>query len=289
MKEWRSSLLTALVIVVLVARGNYSETTWLFVICCAVTFATCASSALHLLGAPAALKFIAITVGLGWFFEETGVKFGWWFGKYTYTSLLGTQFGSVPVIVPLMWFSLSYMGYVISNLIIWHAPVPPPPIGHLVRGRFGSVVDAAVLAIPPAIIVLAYDYGADPYMVKLKAWTVPQGLWAYGVKYEANAAYFHESIQGFRGWFFAAYVMAFVFRLVAGKLPAVPASPFRKREALLPVLLYFGFMEYQTFFGAPPATQEIAAVAMGIPVVFGAAGWMMYKLAEELEHDRAHV
>ena len=90
--------------------------------------------------------------------------------------------------------------------------------------------------------------------------------------------YFHESIQGFRGWFFAVLCMMFVFRLVVREPRVVPATKSSVRAALWPIFLYWGFSWFQYIFGQPPDTTMIAAVAMGIPVVFGIAGWVLYYL-----------
>jgi hypothetical protein len=146
------------------------------------------------------------------------------------------------------------------------------------------------VSIPVAAIVLAYDLGADPYMVLIRAWTDPTGLWVLGrdgFTLQHNAVYFGESVQGFRGWFFAAFCITYAFRLVERQPPPVPATASSRRQALWPVLLYLGFAVFQSVLGRPPETQSIATVAMGIPVVFALAGWMYYREVTRLAEGKS--
>jgi uncharacterized membrane protein len=106
-----------------------------------------------LLGARTAWTFLALAAATGWFAEETGANLGWFFGDhYTYTEVLGPRLLTVPLVIPLMWFGLCYIGWLMACLTLWRAPVPPA--GGWRRGAL-----AALLA---AMIVTAFDLGADP-------------------------------------------------------------------------------------------------------------------------------
>jgi hypothetical protein len=85
------------------------------------------------------------------------------------------------LVIPLMWFALTYIGYVIANLIIWRAPVDGSP----------RILDVVLMSLLAAMLVTAYDLGADPYMVfVLKAWIMTK----------KDGAWFGETVQGFVGW-----------------------------------------------------------------------------------------
>lgn len=240
------------------AFRSHSDTTVAIVASSLLMFACCWANASHLLGVRPALKFVFIATSFGWFAEQMGVSHGWFFGSYVYTDVLGWRLGDVPAIIPLMWFSLCYAGYVISNMIVWRSPVDGS------SGRWG-VVFMCFLA---AMIVTAFDLGADPYMVyQLKAWTMAKtdGWW------------FGETIQGFFGWVFVAFMILAVFRLSVGTKVWRPLANFSKRHALLPLSIYASGMLFQLCVGYPMETRTIAVFAMGIPILCALAGWQYWK------------
>jgi uncharacterized membrane protein len=249
--------LLAVFFAITAARGQ-SETTLLLIASSVLMFACCWTSAIHLLGARPAAHFVAIAVVSGWFAEQMGSSYGWFFGSYTYTTVLGPALGDVPIIIPLMWFALTYIAYIISNLIVWQTPVDGmAPLGH-----------AAVMSLLAALIVTAYDLGADPYMVfVLKAWimTMKDGLW------------FGETLQGFFGWTFVSFFIVFCFRLTLRKRAPQPARHIAKWHVLLPMMIYGGSMVFQMCAGSPVETRTIAFFAMGIPLLCALCGWWRWR------------
>ena len=238
-------------------RG-YGDTTVAMVVSSLVMFAACLSSALHLLGTRATVRFVVVAVVFGWFAEQMGSSRGWFFGSYDYTDVLGPRIGDVPFIIPLMWFALTYIGYVMANLIVWRAPVDGSP----------RILDAVVMSLLAAMLVTAYDLGADPYMVfVLKAWIMTK----------KDGAWFGETVQGFVGWTVVGFCIVMVFRLLVRKVPPVPAATFKRRDALVPVLIYAGLMAFQVVAGFPVETRSIAVFAMGIPLLCALAGWQHWR------------
>ena len=250
-------VLLAVFLLITAWRGQ-SETTLLLIASSVIMFACCWTSAIHLLGARPALHFVVIAVVTGWFAEQMGASYGWFFGSYDYTTVLGPALGDVPIIIPLMWFALTYVAYVLGNLIVWQTPVD----GMAPTGQ------AAVMALLAALIVTAYDLGADPYMVfTLKAWimTMKDGWW------------FGETLQGFFGWAFVSFVIIFGFRLTLRKRAPQPALHIAKWHSLVPMLLYGGSMAFQMTFGSPVETRTIAFFAMGIPLLCALLGWWRWR------------
>lgn len=254
-------ILLALSLAVLATRGQ-GDTTRLLVLGSLAMFACCWSSAIHLLGARAALHFVLIAVGIGWAAEQLGSSYGWFFGSYTYTDVLGPAVGDVPFVIPLMWFALSYIAYVIANLTVWQTPSD----GATGPGRNLS---QSFLA---AMIVTAYDLGADPYMVfELKAW----------VMHKTDGWWFGETLQGFVGWMCVSFTIVFLFRLTLRRCPPAPAAtgaPVPARvHALVPLAIYGGNMVFQACLGVPVETRAIALFAMGIPLLTALLGWSRWQ------------
>ncbi|MEO7578338.1 MAG: carotenoid biosynthesis protein [Massilia sp.] len=262
-----SAVLLALFLALTAGRGQ-SDTTIMLIGSSLVMFACCWSSAIHFLGARAALRFVLIALPAGWFAEQMGSSRGWFFGEYTYTDVLGPTLGDVPVIIPLMWFALCYVAYIISNLIVWRAPVDRAP----------GLGNAAVMTLLAAMIVTAYDLGADPYMVfKLKAWIMTK----------TDGGWFGETLQGFFGWAFVTFVIVGAFRLSELRQAPRAQTGMARWQAAVPLLIYGGSMAFQIAYGYPIETRAIALFAMGIPLLCAAIGLAHWQTAPVGEPAKA--
>jgi putative membrane protein len=255
----RLSYLLLLTFLAAVLMRGQGDTTRLLIASSVAMFACCAASAAHLLGVRAALRFIVLGVVLGWIAEELGATRGWFFGHYTYTDVLGPRIGAVPAIIPLMWFALCYVAYVLSNLIVWQSAVDGP----------GPAGRAVVMALLAAMLVTAYDLGADPYMVYvLKAW----------IMQDTTGWWFGETVQGFAGWMEVSFTIVLLFRLSLRGRPARPALPVARRHCLVPLALYASNMVFQACLGYPVETRTVAVFAMGIPLLAALCGFSRWKV-----------
>lgn len=244
----------ALALLVPVLLHGWPGQTQLIVASALLMAALCLASAMRVLGADGALRLAAIAVAGGWFAEQMGASHGWFFGDYDYTVVLGPRLGQVPLVIPLMWFALTYTGYVMANLIVWQAPVD----GGAGAGR------TIAMAFLAALIVTAYDLGVDPYMVyKLGAWIMDKkdGWW------------FGETLQGFVGWMLVAFAIVSAFRASAARqLKEAAAARPALRHVAVPLLLYAGLMVYEVTQGVPVETRTIALFVMGIPLFCACCG-----------------
>jgi uncharacterized membrane protein len=262
--------LLGLFLLTLLSRG-YGDTTRMLIGGSVLMFACCWASAAHLLGTRAALRFVVIGVVIGWFAEQMGATQGWFFGSYTYTEVLGPRLGAVPVVIPLMWFALCYVAYVIANLIVWQLP----------SDGAAPLSQMATMSLLAAMIVTAYDLGADPYMVfTLKAWimTKTDGWW------------FGETLQGFVGWATISFVIVMLFRFSVRRLPPQAALPVARKHMLVPLAVYGGNMAFQIALGTPVETRTIALFAMGIPLLAAMCGfsrWQAQAALREAAAERA--
>ncbi|WP_028105027.1 carotenoid biosynthesis protein [Pseudoduganella violaceinigra] len=256
----RITLLLLAAFIAALSVRSWGETTVLLVLSSILMFGCCWASASHLLGPRPALRFVIIGIVLGWIAEELGAQKGWFFGSYTYTDVLGPRIGSVPFIIPLMWFALCYVAYVIANLIVWQTPTDGAP----------SARQSMVMSFIAAMIVTAYDLGADPYMVfTLKAWIMTK----------TDGGWFGETLQGFVGWMAVSFAIIYGFRATLRGKPAVASSPVTPLYALVPLIIYGGSMAFQAVQGSPIETRTIALFAMGIPLLTALCGWTRWRAA----------
>jgi uncharacterized membrane protein len=236
------------------------HTPWLtlaLVLASLALFALCFESARRLLGITAVWGLAAIALPLGWFAEQMGSSHGWFFGHYCYTSVLGPRLGDVPLVIPLMWFALVWIGLLMANLMLWREPWP-------VQMSWGRRQLSAWLA---AMIITAFDLGADPYFVfQAKAWIMDK----------KDGGWFGETLQGFVGWMVVSFVITnlALWRVRASSGATAPAH---KSAVLWPLLAYSAGMVFQMVVADPVEIRAIAFFAMGIPLVVAFATYWDWK------------
>jgi uncharacterized membrane protein len=224
----------------------------------AVLFLTAWWSASQLLGLRNTWIFASIGSGLGWFAEQMGSSRGWFFGRYVYTDVLGPRLGDVPWVIPMMWFALCFVGYHLAQLILWRR----------IRPTQASWPERLFTALLAAMLVTAFDLGADPYFVfVLKAW----------IMQKTDGGWFGETLQGFAGWMLISFVIILLVQSVLQHDPPSPSSKRTLHAAALPILIYTSGMVFQMIFGHPIETRAIAFFAMGIPALAAASVWWQWR------------
>lgn len=233
-------------------------------------FVTCLWSARVLTGWVAACGFAALALPLGWFAEQMGASRGWFFGSYHYTGVLGPRLGDVPVAIPLMWFALTWIGTVMASLMLWRDPVPR-------SSAWGRRVLTAWLA---AMIVTAFDLGADPYFVfVLHAWIMDK----------TDGGWFGETLQGFAGWMLVSFIIILLAQWRVRPGVALPGPRVQRTAALLPMGIYGSGLVFQLLFGHPVETRAVAFFAMGLPLVAALAAWWWWPASAKATGTSAHT
>ena len=233
---------------------SYSLTTLAMVVCSLALAAGSFWSCTALFGSRAAWIFLGLGAALGWFAEQMGSTRGWFFGSYTNTDVLGPRLAEVPLVIPCMWFGLCHIGLVLASLALWRQPAP----------QLTGWKSIALAALMSAMIVTAFDLGADPYFVyQLKAW----------IMQEKDGDWFGETVRGFEGWMIVSFAIISAFLAIAK--PRLEATPDRQGRwaALLPILMYAFMMLFQLAVAQPIALRFIAFFAMGIPTVIALVAW----------------
>jgi uncharacterized membrane protein len=215
----------------------------------------------QLLGLRNTAIFAAIGLGLGWFAEQMGSSKGWFFGRYTYTDVLGPRMLDVPLVIPLMWFALCSVGYILAKLILWRDPLATLPVWP----------QRLITALFAAMLVTAFDLGADPYFVfVLKAW----------IMQKTDGGWFGETLQGFAGWMLISFVIVllvqWLMRIDAAPLANVSSKRI-KFAAFMPIGIYASGMIFQMIWGHPIETRAVAFFAMGIPILAAVAAWWQWR------------
>ncbi len=218
-------------------------------------------SSTRLLGGGATAVFFSVGVTLGFFFEALSVHTGFPFGPYYYTPLFGPGVLGVPLIIPLAWYVIVYLGYVVTNLMIERQPL----VG-------GSARQAIWLSLIGAGVVTAYDLSADPFMVRtIGAWVMLN-----------PGDYFGEQLRGFAGWTLVSFLIAVVVRLSHQQVPARAPSPVTTMAAAYPLAAYAVWWLFFMLIAEPRGIRVVAAYAMGIPTLAAATGLWKWHHARPL-------
>ncbi|MCB0127277.1 MAG: carotenoid biosynthesis protein, partial [Caldilineaceae bacterium] len=72
---------------------------------------------LYTFGWRSTLALFGITLVVSWGFEQAGVATGLIYGVYHYSPALGPKLGHVPYAIPIAWYSMLYLSYVMALLI----------------------------------------------------------------------------------------------------------------------------------------------------------------------------
>jgi len=73
---------------------------------------------LQTLGGRAISVFFGITALTTYVMEWLGTHFGIPFGHYYYTNQLGPLLMDVPIVIPIQWFNVLYVCYLMTNIIL---------------------------------------------------------------------------------------------------------------------------------------------------------------------------
>lgn len=145
-------------------------------------------------GARGIAAFAGISVVVGNFFENLGVRTGFPFGHYYFTGLMGPKVLSVPVLLGLAYVGMGYISWILANAIV---------------GGGTSLKGSRVVTIPlvASFVMVAWDVSQDPvWATVLHAWVWLNGGPNFGVP-----------ISNFLGWFLTVFILYQTFALYLRK------------------------------------------------------------------------
>lgn len=152
------------------------------------------------------IRYLLAAAGISFAMEFLGTTFGFPFGKYSYTSLLGWKIaGQVPLLIPLSWFFMALPSHWIAQLILGPSTSP------WTRVALGS------------FLLMTWDFTLDPAMSHL----TPFWLWE-----SSGSTLLNMPIWNLGGWFFTGILILSAFELIQ-----IPRSP-RWSNSLFPLKFY---------------------------------------------------
>jgi len=156
-------------------------------------------------GGKAISVFFVITALTTYVMEWLGTHFGIPFGHYYYTNQLGPLLMDVPIVIPIQWFNVLYVCYLMTNIILTQDDVS---VDVAEMSSF-SLVAPRVLAtsVITGLFMVSWDLINDPYMVGLGSWVWTNPAEFLGLSLEGIP------LSNFLGWFLTSALTVLLFDL----------------------------------------------------------------------------
>lgn len=203
------------------------------------------------------LGFSVISFFISWFVEFIGCNYGWWFGDYEYTDVLGYSIGNVPLMVVVSWDVVIYPSLLLVDELMKERD----------SAQGNTLWRIALASGATALVTTAWDLTTDPVAIKERFWK-----WDYGGAYlpEVDGG---VPFSNFWGWIGAVFIISFLYRFLFTRVTEVsPArSPLLFAAAFYTSLLFGGI--YSSIYHELYLSGFLSVFAMG-PVA--AIAWCKY-------------
>lgn len=204
------------------------------------------------------LGFSVISFFISWFVEFIGCNYGWWFGDYEYTSVLGYSIGNVPLMVVVSWDVVIYPSLLLVDELMG---------GEHAQDGGNSVFRIAAASGATALVTTAWDLTTDPVAIEEGFWK-----WDFGGRYLPEVAG-GVPFSNFWGWIGAVFIISFLYRwlFTRGSVPTVTRSPLLFAAAFYTSLIFGGI--YSSVYHELYLSGFLSVFVMG-PVA--AIAWCKY-------------
>ena len=221
-------------------RGVFNQT--------AVFLLFTVAHALYSLGWRHTLLLFVLSVTIAWSLEEGGVVTGSIYGGYHYTDFLGPMLGHVPILIPLSWFIMIYLSYVLANCLLESRPV----------GTRGGITNIIALSLVGALLMTSRDLIIDPFLSgpNVQAWVWEQG-----------GEYFGVPALNFLGWAVTSLLIYVPYRFVESRVAPRPEGPITRGVATMALVMYGVLMISGTVNKGISELIVIGPIVLGLPVL----------------------
>lgn len=161
-------------------------------------------------GGKAISVFFVITALTTYVMEWLGTHFGIPFGHYYYTNQLGPLLMDVPIVIPIQWFNMLYVCYIMANITLGRYGVK---VGGSESGNFEDTRRSVrfwqilLISVVVGLFMVSWDFINDPYMVGVGSW-----VWTDPMEFFA-LTFYGIPLSNFLGWILTGAIAVFLFEL----------------------------------------------------------------------------
>jgi len=205
--------------------------------------------------------------------EWLGSHFGVPFGHYYYTNQLGPLIMDVPVVIPIQWFNVIYVCYVMTNIVLTRDDESEAEMSSV------SLMAPRILAtsVVVGLFMVSWDLINDPYMVGLGSWVWTDPAEFLGLSLDGIP------LSNFLGWFLTSALTVLLFDLYRyrGRKPLQRTmEEVRGSMNGLVLVPYLYLFIFQTAHGITAGVLSFASlsvwlamIAMGLAIIV--TGWRL--------------
>ncbi len=146
--------------------------------------------------------FFVISAAITYLMEWLGTQYGVPFGSYYYTYKIGPLLFGVPFVIPIQWFNMLYICYIMTQAIF----IRLSAINDNVRNDT-SITQSIIVASVTGLFMVAWDLINDPFMVGLGAWVWTDPLWFFGLSFQ------EVPLSNFIGWELTSILAILLFEM----------------------------------------------------------------------------
>ncbi|MFW9770245.1 MAG: carotenoid biosynthesis protein [Candidatus Thorarchaeota archaeon] len=225
------------------------------------------------IGGKAISVLFGVTALVTYVMEWLGTHYGIPFGHYYYTNQLGPLILDVPVVIPVQWFNVLYVCYLMTNIILTRSD---DSVDEAEISNFSLMVPRMIVtSVITGLFMVSWDLINDPYMVGLGSWVWTDPTEFLGLSLDGIP------LSNFLGWFLTSVLTVLLFDLYRYKARMPIQSTSEKVTdtmnglVLVPYLYLFIFQTTHGIaagvlsFGSLPVW--LAMVTMGLAIIV--TGW----------------
>ena len=169
------------------------------------------------------VAFFILTFIISWTTETLSIAYGFPFGNYHYSDILGFKLGTVPLMIMIAYFITGYLAWTLSSTFL---------------GNFGKSIEKRNVLLLPFIagfIMVMWNFCFDPILSTIHA------TWIW----EDGGYYFGVPLSNYFGWYLTVYLIYQVYALYLYKFVANDELGETKLFWYFPAICYFGVaLEY---------------------------------------------
>lgn len=206
--------------------------------------------------------------------EWLGTHYGLPFGSYYYTYKIGPLLFGVPLVIPIQWFNMLYVCYIMTKAVFTRFS----PANYEIKNNT-TVTHSIFVAMVTGAFMVAWDLINDPFMVGLGAWVWTNPLWFFGLTFQGIP------ITNFIGWEFTSFLAILIFEIYRQRYQLDIRWQSGKSKMINPLVLFPYILAYFSqaiqgiMFGIFPLTDTIGltpliigGITMGLAILLSAIG-----------------
>jgi uncharacterized membrane protein len=221
------------------------------------------------LGQRGIIVFFTISALVTYLMEWLGTHYGIPFGNYFYTNQLGPMFMDVPIVIPVQWFNILYVSYIMTDIIVSGIESRKGKAKHdnVEESKLSKAFPRMLLiSVIVGLLMVSWDFINDPYMVGVGMW-----VWTDPTEF-LGLVLFSIPLSNFLGWILTSVIAVLLFELYWHHSDDISRKTTNMKHARILVLVpYLYMLVFQAINGIVSGVFSAAAIEGLGPILLASA------------------